>query len=400
MENTALTLLSGLRVLDLSTAMGALCGKLLRDFGMDVIKVEPPAGDPLRSEPPFAKGHTHREGSLQFAYLNAGKRGITLDLTRVAGRGLFLELAQRSDIVLDSHEPGYLESVGIGYDVVVERNPKVILVSLSGFGQSGPYRDYAASDIVTTAMGGLLYISGDPTLPPCMPPEQQSYYYGSLYAAFGAMLALWQRETKGLGAYIDASVQAGLALHEHVAFTYSAEKRIMKRAGSQHQHVAPANLFPCKDGFISFFVTQRHWPIFIKIWEDHPKELDDPRWELNAERRAKADWLNPLVASFTSKYKKDELAHLLQKSGLPALPVNTSADFMNDPHINERGFFDTVTHPVLGSYKQPSAPFSVDGKRPAAMPAPLLGQHNSEVYSNDLGLGGDQLDILASEGVI
>ncbi len=400
METASPSLLSGYRVLDLSTAMGSFCGKLLRDFGMDVVKVEPPSGDSLRTEPPFAAGHADREGSLQFAYMNAGKRSITLDLTRPAGRSLILDLVQRSDVVLESHEPGALDRLGLGYDVLVERQPRLILVSLSGFGQSGPYRDYLAPDIVTTAMGGLLYISGDPGLTPCMPPGTQSYIYGSLYAAYGVMLALWQREVKGVGVFIDASIQASLAIHEHVAFTYSSEGRIMKRAGSQHQHVAPANLFPCKDGHIALFVTQRHWPIFLEVWQDHPPELDEPRWGSNAERRAHADRLNSLVSSFTSQYGKDELALLLQKRGLPALPLNTPGDFMSDPHIQDRGFFSPVTHPVLGSYQQPGAPFTVNGKRPRPAPAPMLGEHNTEVYRGELGLGNQELQVLASEGII
>ena len=261
MESSSPSLLAGLRVLDLSTAMGALCGRLLRELGMDVVKVESPEGDPQRSEPPFAKDRPHREGSLPFAYLNAGKRGITLDLTRSEGRKLLLDLVEQSDVVLDSHAPGTLDKWDLGFSALTKRQPKIILVSLSGFGQSGPYRDYLSPDIVTTAMGGLLYISGDPSLTPCMPPGTQSYTYSSLCAAYGVMLALWQREETGMGMHVDTSVQASMALHEHVAFTYSAEGRLMKRAGSQHQHAAPANLFPCQDGYISLFVTQRHWPL-------------------------------------------------------------------------------------------------------------------------------------------
>jgi len=249
--------------------MGAFCGKLLRDLGMDVIKVEPPGGDSGRNEPPFAKGHFHREGSLRFAYLNAGKRSITLDITKEAGRKLLLELVARSDIVLETFEPGYLGKHNLGYETLVEKNNKLILVSLTGFGQDGPYANYKAPDIVGNAMGALLYISGDPTMTPCNPPETQSYYYASLFAAYGAMLSLWQRETRGIGAWIDASVQASMALHEHVAFNYSAEGRVMKRAGSQHQHNAPANLFQCKNGWIALFVTQNHWPILLKVWDGH-----------------------------------------------------------------------------------------------------------------------------------
>ena len=394
------SLLPGYRVLDLSSSIGAFCGKLLRDLGMDVIKVEPPAGDALRSEPPFAKGHAHREGSLRFAYLNAGKRSVTLDVTRKSGRKLFLDLVQRSDVVLETFEPGYLPQHNLGYESLLERQPKLILVSLTPFGQDGPYAHYRASDIVTTAMGGLLYISGDPALPPCMPPETQSYYYASIFAAYGVVLALWQREMRGIGAHIDASVQASMALHEHVAFNYSAEGRIMKRAGSQHQHNAPANLFKCKNGYISLFVTQNHWPIFLKVFEDHPKELDDPKWINSNLRREHADYINTQVTSFTSRYLKEDLAELLQKNGIPGLPVNSPSDFMTDPHIRARGFFGQVTHPVLGSFQQAGGPFMVDGQRSAPLPAPMLGQHNDEVFCGEFGLDKRDLEVLAADGVM
>ena len=393
-------LLSGLRVLDISNAMGAFCGKLLCDLGMDVIKVEAPSGDPLRSEPPFASGHAHREGSLRFAYLNGGKRGITLDITRADGRELFLNLVTRSDVVLESYEPGYLDRVSLGYDVLAKNQAKIVLASLTGFGQSGPYRDFLAPDIVTTAMGGLLYISGDPSFPPCMPPETQSYYYSGIYATYGVMLALWRREVEGKGVHIDASVQASLALHEHIAFTYSLEGRLMKRAGSQHQHVAPANLFPCKDGYISIFVSEPHWSSFLEVWKEHPPELDDPRWISNAERRAHADWLNPLVAAFTTRYTKEELSFLLQEHGIPGLPVNKPDEFIRDPHIQERGFFATVTHPVIGSYRQASPPFTVNGERAKPAPAPTLGQHNNEVFCAELGLDRRDLETLAADGIV
>ena len=183
-------LLSGFRVLDLSSAMGAFCGKVLRDLGMDVIKVEPPHGDAQRSEPPFAKNHTHPEDSLRFAYLNAGKRGITLDITRESGRELLLKLVRRCDFVLETFEPGFLAANHLDYGVLLEQNPRLILISLTGFGQSGPYAHFRAPDIGTTGMGGLLYISGDPALAPCNPPETHGHYYGSLFAAYGAVLAL------------------------------------------------------------------------------------------------------------------------------------------------------------------------------------------------------------------
>jgi crotonobetainyl-CoA:carnitine CoA-transferase CaiB-like acyl-CoA transferase len=380
--------------------MGAFCGKMLRDLGMEVTKIEPPEGDSTRTEPPFAKGHVHREGSLRFAYLNAGKRSVTLDLAKAAGQRLLLDLVERADVVVEDFAPGKLAALGLGYDRLVERKSNLILVSISGFGQDSPYAHYKTPDIVGNAMGGLLYISGDPNMAPCNPPETQSYYYASLFACYGVMLALWQRETHGIGAWIDDSVQASMALHEHVAFNYSAEKRVMKRAGSQHQHNAPANLFQCKNGWISLFVTQTHWPLLLKIWPDHDPALDDPKWINSNLRRQNADYINAQVTSFTSRFLKEELAELFQKNGIPGLPVNSPSDFMKDPHIQARGFFSAVTHPVLGSFQQAGNCFLVDGARNAPAPAPVLGEHNQEVLGGELGLSEKELAALASEKII
>ena len=370
--------------------MGAFCGKMLRDLGMDVIKLEPPGGDLARWEPPFAKDRENGEGSLRFAYLNAGKRSVTLDITQEFGRKAFLELVGRSDVVLESFEPGYLEAHDLGYHDLIEKQKKLILVSVSGFGQEGPYAHYKTPDIVGNAMGGLLYISGDPAMKPCNPPETQSYYYASLFACYGVMLALWQRETRGIGAWIDTSIQASMALHEHVAFNYSAEGRVMKRAGSQHQHNAPANLFQCKNGWIALFVTQNHWPLLLRIWDDHDPALDDPKWINSNLRRQHADYINAQVTTFTSRFLKEELAELFQKNGIPGLPVNSPSDFMKDPHILARGFFGTVRHPILGTFLQPGNCFMVDGARGGPMPAPLLGQHNDEILRGELGLSMDE----------
>jgi crotonobetainyl-CoA:carnitine CoA-transferase CaiB-like acyl-CoA transferase len=396
----ATQLLTGYRVLDLSSSMGAFCGKVLRDLGLDVVKVEPPRGDGGRSEPPFAKGHAFPEGSLRFAYLNAGKRGITLDITMDAGRKILLDLVARSDVVLETFAPGYLATHNLGYDAFTEKQQKLILVSLTGFGQDGPYAGYKTPDLVGNAMGGLLYISGDPEMAPCNPPETQSYYYASLFASYGVVLALWQRETRGIGAWIDASVQASMALHEHVAFNYSAEGRVMKRAGSQHQHNAPANLFKCRNGWIALFVTQNHWPILLKVWKDHEPELDDPKWINSNLRRANADYINAQVTSFTSQFLKEDLAELLQKNGIPGLPVNSPSDFMKDPHIQARGFFGPVTHSLLGTFQQPGNPFMVDGQRTGPARAPLLGEHNHEVYCGELGMSVEELAALAAAGVV
>jgi crotonobetainyl-CoA:carnitine CoA-transferase CaiB-like acyl-CoA transferase len=174
----------------------------------------------------------------------------------------------------------------------------------------------------------------------------------------------------------------------------------MKRAGSQHQHNAPANLFKCKNGWIALFVTQNHWPILLKVWKDHEPELDDPKWINSNLRRQHADYINAQVTSYTSQYLKEDLAELMQKNGIPGLPVNSPSDFMKDPHIQARKFFSPVTHPVLGTFQHPGNSFMVDGRRTGPAPAPTVGQHNQEIFCGDLGISARDLAALSAAGVI
>src|SRR6266571_2644354 len=183
-----MSLLSGLVALDLTDLKGQMCGKLLHDFGFEVIKIESPRGDPVRRLAPFKDDVPHLEGSLRFAYLNAGKKSLTLDIERPEGRELLLRLAEQADVLIESSAPGALD-----LDEFRRRNPKLLITSVSGFGQTGPHRDYLCPDIVGLAMGGLMYVAGDPSLPPVNAPETQSFYFASTYAALGTLLSLWQR---------------------------------------------------------------------------------------------------------------------------------------------------------------------------------------------------------------
>ena len=243
--------------------MGALCGKLLGDMGWTSSKSNlRKATGPLRAA--LAKGHAHREGSLRFAYLNAGKRSITLDITKPHGKRLLLRLVKSADIVLETFAPGFLASHNLGYSDLIEMQNKLILASLTGFGQDGPYAHFKAPDIVGTAMGGLLYISGDPKMAPAIRRKLNRITMPvySLPTALPWLSGSGRPEASART--LTLPFKASMALHEHVAFNYSAEGRVMKRAGSQHQHNAPANLFECKNGYIALFVTQAHWPLLLK----------------------------------------------------------------------------------------------------------------------------------------
>src|SRR5581483_998943 len=380
-EDVLMFLLEGYTALDLTDLRGQLCGKLLRDLGMTVIKVEPPGGDPVRRLGPFAHDTPSLEGSLRFAWLNGGKQSLTLDLTQSQGRELLLRLAVQADVLVESCDPGALDALGLGADVLRARNPRLVVTSLSAFGQDGPHRDYLAPDLVAFALGGLMYVSGDPALPPVQGPETQAAYYGSLYAALGTLLALWRRDTAltptlsqgergkdgsppehedagaqrrglsqgergkdgsplplgeglgvrapgdGEGCHVDVSVQETLASQEHLIRAFGLEGHSIQRYGSQHGTVAPANVFPTRDGYVYLFVSRPHWRLLLNLMPDHDPALDDPKWLANHERRAQAAWINAEVERFTRQFTKDELVRLLQENGIPCLPVNGPAEF-------------------------------------------------------------------------
>ncbi len=380
MENSV-HLLEGYTALDLTDLKGQLCGRVLADLGMEVIKVEPPCGDPVRRLGPFHGGSNGSGLSLRFAHLNANKKSVILDLQASEGQSAFRRLAARVDVILESFSPGHLDSIGLGYRELTKTNPRLIMASLSGFGQTGPKRDFACTDSVAFAMGGLMYLSGEPNLPPCKPPETQGYYFGSLMTALGVVAALYKREGTGAGDCIDVSIQESLATQEHNIRFYANEKQILKRNGSQHTQVAPAMIFPCRDGHVYLYVTRNHWKRFLQALGDYPAEFDDPDWLNNPFRRARADIISEVVMTFTSCYSKDELTAFLQSHGIPCTPVNRPRDFMADPHIESRRFFVSVPYPGIAPVLHPSPPFIINERRPSVRPAPAAGQHQSECRS-------------------
>jgi len=364
--------LAGYRALDLTGWGGQLCGRILADLGMEVIKIEPPGGDPVRRLPPIITSADGKPLSATFAHLNAGKASKVLDLNDEAGRESFRRLVPTADVVLESFSPGDLEQKGLGYQRLAEINPGIVMASITGFGQTGPKKNLACNDLIALAQSGFLYISGDPSMPPCKAPETQAFYFASIFAAAGALAALYRRERTGRGDHIDMSMQEGLATHEHIVRLFANEGQILMRQGSQHGTVAPARIFPCRDGYVYLYVTRQHWKLFLEIWKEHPPEMDGPEWLNNLYRRAHADEINAAVEAYTRKFTKEELTNLLQPKGIPCVAVNTPLQFANDEQVQSRGFMATVEHAGFGGAKQPACPFVIDGARPALRSVPLL----------------------------
>ncbi len=374
------SLLEGYTALDLTDFKGQLCGRVLGDLGMEVIKIEPPEGDPVRRFGPFIDFENGSRLSLPFAHLNANKKSIVLDLRDANGRANFCRLVEKADVLLESFQPGFLDSQGMGYRELAQLKPSLVMGSISGFGQSGPRSRFAVSDIVALAMSGLMYISGDPALPPCKPPETQAYYFGSLFAALGIVAALYRRERTGNGDHVDVSMQEALATQEHSIRLYANEGVILKRQGSQHGQVAPAKIFACRDGYVYLYVTRQHWKLFLKLWSDHPAKFDAPEWENNLYRRARLHEVNREVEKFTARYHKEELTAYLQSHGVPCVPVNRPREFILDPQVQGRRFFVEAAYPKPGRVHQPAAPFLIGGSRPKVSPAPALGENEQEVW--------------------
>ncbi len=365
-------LLKGYRALDLTDLSGQLCGRILADLGMEVIKIEPPGGDLVRRLPPFVTSPDGKQLSTTFAHLNSGKESKVLDLEREAGRADFRALVGKADAVIESFMPGKMESLGLGYKNLSAMSPGIVMASITAFGQTGPKSRYVWSDLVALAVSGFLYISGDPSMAPCRPPETQGYYFGSVYAAAGLLAALYRRERTGRGDHVDVSMQEALATQEHIIRLYANEGQILKRQGSQHGQVAPARMFPCSDGYVYLYVTRQHWKIFLDVWKDHPAEMEGSQWLNNLYRRSQIEKLNPLLENFTRQYTRDELTHLLQARGIPCVPVNTPLGFARDEHVESRQFIAEVEHAGFGSAKQPASPFVIDGLRPAGQGVPVL----------------------------
>lgn len=395
-------MLDNLIVLDLTDSKGQFAGRVLSDLGMRVIKVEPPGGDATRLTGPFKGDVPGGESSLRFAFLNGGKESITLDIASTEGRELLLKLSEHADVILESFPPGHLASLRLGYDELRERNSSLVVASITGFGQYGPHSGLLAPDIVGVAMGGLMYISGDSSLPPVKPPETQAFYYGSMFAAYGVLLALFARETTGEGRHVDCSIQESIATQEHTIREAAFGGAAIVRNGSQHRSVAPANIFACRDGYVFLFVLgARHWETFLDLWTDHPPELDAPELAAPQRRRALAPTLNPLVEDFTRRYRTSELTALLQERGIPCLPVNSPREFLDEEQTRQRELLGPAFSEGLGDYLALRFPALVDGKRPAvAGGPPRCGEHNSLVFGDWLELTPAALELLSAQRVI
>jgi crotonobetainyl-CoA:carnitine CoA-transferase CaiB-like acyl-CoA transferase len=392
--------LSGLSVLELGSMIAApYCAKLLADLGAEVVKVEPPGlGDPARRRGPFPGDVPHLERSALFLYLNTSKRGITLDLESETGRRIFRELSSGADLLIEDRPPGELERAGLGHGRLSERNPRLITLSITPFGQTGPYRDYRCHPL------NLFHASGHsnpfhvPGASGGRPPPKAGGYLGEydagLTAAIGAMAAVLGRAASGCGQHVDVSKQEAMMCMERVDIG-----RLTNDPNPQPRRMV-GGLTRAKDGYLMITPLEKHQ------WESLIRAMGEPEWSKadwckeEAGRLQHAEEAKQHIDEWAADLTRDEIYHLCQREGTPAGPVRNVAEVRAWEQAKARGFFAEIEHPEAGTQVYPTAPYRFSKTPWAGSPAPLLGQHNQELYCGRLGFSREDLARLAAAGVI
>ncbi len=381
-------ILSGLRVLDLSRMLsGPYCTMMLADHGAEVIKIEDPGGDTSRSNGPFREDDPDHDWAGYFVSLNRSKKSIVLDLKSAAGKSGLLALVASADVLVENYRPGVMERLGLSYETLAAINPRLVYAAIRGFGdpRSGksPYSDWPSYDVVAQAMGGLIALTGpDAATPTKVGPGIGDVFAGALMS-FGILAALRQAEATGRGQFIDiAMYDAMISLCERAVYQHDYDGSIPGPEGNGHPLLAPFGVFPAKDGHVALgIVDDAFWHALARAM-GLPELADDPRFATRAARRANAAVLNPMVADWTARHSKTELARALGGK-VPFGPVNTVADIFADPHVAARGMVAAVRHaePGLRPWKVAANPlrFSANKTPPPQTPA-RLGAHTVQEF--------------------
>ena len=397
--------LSDVKVLDLTWYItGPYCTKMLADYGADVIKIERPGGgDPARSLGPFLGDDPDPEKSAVFFFLNGNKKGITLNLKTALGKRIFLDLVKDADILVESFKPGTVAKFGLDYETLTKVNPKLVLASISNFGQTGPYRDFRATDLILTAMGNEMYSHGLPDLPPVKNPLTRDLIGMGSSAAAGVMAAYYGARWKGAPQYLDMAIfemqMCGIDTRMGCLLAYQYSGRINERMTLGGGVLWGA--YRCKDGYVDVTGGVLAVPRVIEMIGD--ERLRAPEFcekDIFLRKPERLEEFNAIWYSWLERHSKKELDALFQRYKLQSSPFQTAADVASDPHFSSRDCFAEVEHPVMGRVRTLGRPFIME-RMPwqLRMPAPLLGQHNEEVYGR-LGYGKQDLVMLRQLGVI
>jgi crotonobetainyl-CoA:carnitine CoA-transferase CaiB-like acyl-CoA transferase len=410
--------LDGIRVLDLTSEAGHFAGKLLGDLGADVVKVEPPSGDSVRRRGPFWGHADDRERSLVWLAYNTSKRGITLDVTKPRGRDLFLDLAARADVVLESHRPGELDGLGLGWAALHAKNPRLVLCSLTPWGQTGPYTRWRGSDLTTVAMSGNLHCTGDPDRAPVRCTLPVAHYHASIEAALAVTFALWAREQSGRGQHLDVSMQAAMVMPNMA--TASMSKMTGNRgarAGAffRQPKSVQREIWPCKDGWVSFALRGGPARVpgliaMVKLMDEHGmasealKATDWKTYNHNLLSQAEVDALSAEFGGFFLSKTMTELFRAAVERNLMLAPANTAREIDASEQLAFREFFVDVEHPGRGRLRHPGGFAKISSRDPnetaigIRRPAPRLGEHTAQVLE-EIGVSEAMLTELRHAGV-
>ncbi|HCU99670.1 MAG TPA: carnitine dehydratase, partial [Dehalococcoidia bacterium] len=390
--------LTDIKVLDFTWVLsGPYASMVLSDLGADVIKVErPPWGDVARTSEPYQNGW-----SAYFFSINRGKRSVSIDLQRREGQALILDLVEKVDVVMENFTPGTMERLGIGYETLRKRNPGLIYASTSGFGQTGPYRDYPAVDIIVQGMGGVMSITGEPDGDPVRPGVSYGDIVAGLYTAIGILAALHDKQQTGEGQSIDISMlDAQVSVLENAIMRYFVTGKVPTPLGTRHPSATPFQAFPTKDGWIVVALAFRdeQWPILCALL-GVTDLIDDPRFDTGPKRTANHSVLEPLLfEAFRRKPSEHWLKEFLA-ADIPSGPLNTISDVVADPQVKHREMIQEVTHPVAGTMPVANTPIRLSRSESGISgPPPSMGEHTAEVLSELLGLGLEEVEQLRASG--
>lgn len=409
MTNQAPGPLDGVRVLDLTTQIaGPYCTKLFADYGAEVVKIEAPeGGDVTRRMGPFLHDEPHLEKSGLFLHLNTNKKSVTLDIETQAGRKALLALAKDADIIVESYSPDFMPSIDLDYDAFEAVNPRIVMTSISNFGRTGPYKDYAASEITLYALGGTMISTGIADREPVKLGLTVEQFYAGMVCATATMGAFMGASLTGEGQHVDMSLMEIMvanqdrAVQGHMIYQYTGPGAGRTGGGSPGRTIVPVGVYPTMDGYVQFFALTPRWDRICAMI-DRPDLVNDPHFTApenfsgNPEVKEEFDGI---LLEWLLTHTKREVMEKSQAAGHPCGAINTMADVFEDPHLAARDFFQTIDHPATGPLQYPGPQFRMSETPWRAGRAPLLGEHTSEVLQ---GAGYSTTDIarLREQGAV
>jgi formyl-CoA transferase len=393
--------LSDLRLIEMGTLLaGPFCGQLMGDFGAEVIKVEPPnQGDPMRE---WGQEKAHGQ-SLWWPVIARNKKSVTLNLREAEGQEIARELISKTDFLLENFRPGTMERWGLGYDELKKINPGLIMIRVSGYGQTGPYSKRAGFGAVGEAMGGLRYVCGDPSTPPSRMGISIGDSLAATFACLGALTALHHRERTGEGQVVDSAIyEAVLNMMESLITEYDKADYIRERQGSILPNVAPSNVYPTRDDKLILIAANQD-TVFRRLTEamGQPELAENERYATHSARGAVQKELDEIVSDWTRTIDADELEALMDKHGIPSGKIYRAPEMLADPHFEARNAIIKTLHPEFGELlMQNVAPKLSATPGSVRLPGPGLGQHNEEIYGGLLDYDAERMAKLTEAGII